>query len=78
MSAASAALVGPPLEIVVTLRTTVAAGGLAGISGHARTKFLAKVASGVCKPDGLLLVAPDAELEFPTRSRSSACGASGR
>jgi DNA polymerase IV len=30
----------------------------------ARTKFLAKVASGVAKPDGLLVVAPDRELEF--------------
>ncbi len=58
-------LVGPPLEIAVTLRTTVAAEvGLPISVGIARTKFLAKVASGVCKPDGLLLVAPDAELEF--------------
>ncbi|WP_410812550.1 DNA polymerase IV [Micromonospora sp. 067-2] len=32
--------------------------------GVARTKFLAKVASGVAKPDGLLVVAPDAELAF--------------
>jgi len=30
----------------------------------ARTKFLAKVASGVAKPDGLLLVDPDHELDF--------------
>ena len=33
-------------------------------SGVARTKFLAKVASGVAKPDGLLVVPPDRELEF--------------
>ncbi len=32
--------------------------------GVARTKFLAKVASGVAKPDGLLLVPTDGELEF--------------
>jgi DNA polymerase-4 len=32
--------------------------------GVARTKFLAKVASGVAKPDGLLVVPPDAELDF--------------
>jgi DNA polymerase-4 len=32
--------------------------------GIARTKFLAKVASGVAKPDGLLLVPPDRELAF--------------
>jgi DNA polymerase-4 len=30
----------------------------------ARTKFLAKVASGVAKPDGLLVVAPGRELAF--------------
>ena len=32
--------------------------------GVARTKFLAKVASGVAKPDGILVVPTDAELEF--------------
>ena len=32
--------------------------------GVARTKFLAKVASGVAKPDGLLVVPADGELEF--------------
>jgi DNA polymerase IV len=32
--------------------------------GVARTKFLAKVASGVAKPDGLLVVPPDGELSF--------------
>lgn len=32
--------------------------------GVARTKFLAKVASGVAKPDGLLLVPPGRELDF--------------
>ena len=32
--------------------------------GVARTKFLAKVASGVAKPDGLLVVPVDGELAF--------------
>ena len=38
--------------------------GLPITVGVARTKFLAKVASGVAKPDGLLVVPPDGELEF--------------
>ncbi len=38
--------------------------GLAITVGVARTKFLAKVASAVAKPDGLLLVPADAELAF--------------
>ena len=41
-----------------------AAVGLPITVGVARTKFLAKVASGVAKPDGLLVVEPDRELEF--------------
>ncbi|HWD78847.1 MAG TPA: DNA polymerase IV, partial [Kribbella sp.] len=38
--------------------------GLPITVGVARTKFLAKVASGVAKPNGLLEVAPDGELDF--------------
>ncbi|HRA34084.1 MAG TPA: DNA polymerase IV, partial [Acidimicrobiales bacterium] len=38
--------------------------GLAITVGVARTKFLAKVASGVAKPDGLLVVEPAGELQF--------------
>ncbi len=38
--------------------------GLAITVGVARTKFLAKVASAVAKPDGLLLVPPDGESAF--------------
>ena len=38
--------------------------GLPITVGVARTKFLAKVASAVAKPDGLLVVAPERELEF--------------
>jgi DNA polymerase IV len=56
---------GTALEIATVLRREVRAQvGLAITVGVARTKFLAKVASGVAKPDGLLVVAPDAELEF--------------
>jgi DNA polymerase-4 len=58
-------LVGPPRGIAETLRTAVRERvGLAITVGVARTKFLAKVASGVAKPDGLLVVAPGAELAF--------------
>ena len=38
--------------------------GLPITVGVARTKFLAKVASGVAKPDGLLVVPPQGELAF--------------
>ena len=57
--------VGTPLEIATALRRRVRDEvGLPITVGAARTKFLAKVASGVAKPDGLLLVPPDRELEF--------------
>lgn len=56
---------GAPREIAVTLRRRVREEvGLPITVGIARTKFLAKVASAVAKPDGLLLVAPERELEF--------------
>jgi DNA polymerase-4 len=56
---------GPPLEIAVRLRRRVLEEvGLPLTVGMARTKFLAKVASGVAKPDGLLVVPPDGELAF--------------
>src|SRR5258705_5385747 len=55
--------VGSPVEIAVQLRPDVRERvGLPITVGVARTKFLAKVASGVAKPDGLLDVAPDREL----------------
>jgi DNA polymerase-4 len=58
-------LVGPPRQIADTLRRRVRAEvGLAITVGIARTKFLAKVASGVAKPDGVLEVPPDGELDF--------------
>jgi DNA polymerase-4 len=57
--------VGTPVEIAVQLRNDVLERvGLPITVGIARTKFLAKVASGVAKPDGLLVVAPDRELAF--------------
>jgi DNA polymerase-4 len=56
---------GAPAEIAARLRRRVREEvGLPITVGVARTKFLAKVASGVAKPDGLLVVPPDAELEF--------------
>jgi DNA polymerase-4 len=56
---------GTPTEIAVRLRRVVREGvGLPITVGVARTKFLAKVASGVAKPDGLLVVPPDGELAF--------------
>ena len=56
---------GTPEEIAVTLRRRVLDEvGLPITVGVARTKFLAKVASAVAKPDGLLVVPPGGELEF--------------
>ncbi len=58
-------IAGTPTEIAARLRRDVREHvGLPITVGVARTKFLAKVASGVAKPDGLLLVPPDAELAF--------------
>ncbi len=56
---------GTPLEIARRLRADVMSEvGLPITVGVARTKFLAKVASGVAKPNGLLEVSPERELEF--------------
>jgi DNA polymerase-4 len=56
---------GTPVEIAERLRRDVLERvGVPVTVGVARTKFLAKVASGVAKPDGLLLVPTDGELEF--------------
>jgi DNA polymerase IV len=56
---------GTPAEIAARLRRRVREEvGLPITVGIARTKFLAKVASGVGKPDGLLVVPPDGEFEF--------------
>ena len=58
-------IAGPPMDIAVRLRREVLERvGLPITVGVARTKFLAKVASGVAKPDGLLVVPPGGELAF--------------
>jgi DNA polymerase-4 len=58
-------IAGSPEQIAVGLRRRVRAEvGLAISVGVARTKFLAKVASAVSKPDGLLVVEPEREEEF--------------
>ncbi|MDX8029043.1 DNA polymerase IV [Lentzea sp. BCCO 10_0856] len=58
-------IAGPPELIAARLRAAVLADvGLPITVGVARTKFLAKVASGVAKPDGLLVVPADHELDF--------------
>jgi DNA polymerase-4 len=58
-------LAGSAPEIAVRLRHNVLERvGLPITVGFARTKFLAKVASGVAKPDGLLVVPTDRELAF--------------
>jgi len=56
---------GTPVEIAKRLRREVLERvGLPITVGVARTKFLAKVASAVAKPDGLLEVPPARELDF--------------
>ena len=58
-------IAGTPEQIAVRLRERVRTeAGLAISVGVARTKFLAKVASAVSKPDGLLIVEPEREQEF--------------
>jgi DNA polymerase-4 len=58
-------LTGPPPAVAALLRREVRERvGLPITVGVARTKFLAKVASGVAKPDGLLVVPPERELAF--------------
>jgi len=58
-------LFGRPAEIACTIRRRVRAEiGLPISVGVARTKHLAKIASQVAKPDGLVVVDPSAELDF--------------
>lgn len=58
-------IAGTPEQVAAQLRQRVRTEvGLAISVGVARTKFLAKVASAVGKPDGLLVVEPDREEAF--------------
>jgi len=58
-------IAGTPEQIAMRLRERVRIeAGLPISVGVARTKFLAKVASAVSKPDGLLVVDPDREEAF--------------
>src|SRR3954447_6313395 len=58
-------LFGSPAEIASAIRSRVRAElGLPISIGVARTKHLAKIASQVAKPDGLVVVDPGAELKF--------------
>jgi len=58
-------LFGPPAEIASAIRHRVRAElGLPISIGVARTKHLAKIASQVAKPDGLVIVDPRTELTF--------------
>jgi DNA polymerase-4 len=58
-------LFGPPAAIAAEVRRRVRAEvGLPISIGVARTKHLAKIASQVAKPDGLVIVDPDSELAF--------------
>src|SRR5215472_9697035 len=58
-------LFGSPPEIAIAVRRRVRAElGLPISIGVARTKHLAKIASQVAKPDGLVVVDPETELDF--------------
>ena len=58
-------LFGPPGDIARAIRRRVREElGLPISIGMARTKHLAKIASQVAKPDGLVAVAPEAEADF--------------
>src|SRR5690606_7209995 len=58
-------LFGPPAEIAAEIRRRVRDRlGLPISVGVARTKHLAKIASQVAKPDGLVVVDPASEIDF--------------
>lgn len=63
--AGSVHLFGPPRDMAIAIRRRVREEiGLPVSVGVARTKHLAKIASQVAKPDGLVVVEPDREREF--------------
>jgi DNA polymerase-4 len=59
------ALFGPPRELAEKLKSKVRRDtGLTVSVGLASNKYIAKIASGISKPDGLYVVAPGAEERF--------------
>jgi DNA polymerase-4 len=72
-------IAGTPSEIAERLRRDVRERvGIPVTVGVARTKFLAKVASGVAKPDGLLRVPPVRSSTSSTPFPSNVSGELGR
>jgi DNA polymerase IV len=58
-------LLGPPVQVAQTLKARIQAHtGLTASVGIAPNKFLAKLASDLEKPDGLVVVSPTGVLEF--------------
>ena len=58
-------MLGSPAEIAATIRRRVLAeAGLCLSVGVASTKFLAKLASDLAKPDGVLVVEPGPSSSF--------------
>ena len=70
---------GRPVVIAQRLRARIHDElGLIATVGAASTKFVAKLASGLAKPDGLLIVPPADVLGCCTRCRFARCGGSVR
>jgi DNA polymerase-4 len=63
--AGTTSLFGPPQHAVVAIKTRIRAEtGLTASAGLAANKFVAKVASDLQKPDGLVIVPPGTEATF--------------